>query len=81
MKYSFGLRVGKFLGYMMTRKAIEANLDQIQAFEEMPSPEMTNKMHRLKGRLAVLSWFISRYPIQANHSLKSYEKQNGKIIV
>lgn len=46
-KCSFWLKSGKFLGYMMTKKGIEANPDQIQAIEEMPSPKTPKKIQRL----------------------------------
>lgn len=39
VKYSFGLKPDKFLGYMMRRKCIETNRKQIHAIEEMPLPE------------------------------------------
>ncbi|KAI3719999.1 hypothetical protein L6452_20906 [Arctium lappa] len=48
-KCSFGVRAGKFLGYMVTRRGIEANPEQIKAIVE-----------RLTGRVAALNRFISR---------------------
>ena len=38
LKCSFGLRSGVFLGYLMTKRGIEANPTQIRAIQEMPSP-------------------------------------------
>lgn len=38
LKFSFGLALGKLLGYLIVRKGIEANPEHIQAILEMPSP-------------------------------------------
>ncbi|XP_026456048.1 uncharacterized protein LOC113356986 [Papaver somniferum] len=60
-KCSFGLTSGKFLGYMMTQRGIEANPEQIRAILEMPSPRNKKEIQRLTGRLAALNRFISRF--------------------
>ena len=53
-KCSFGVRAGKFLGYMVTRRGIEANLDQIKAIVEIKSPKNLKEVQRLTGRVAAL---------------------------
>ena len=37
-KCSFGVRSGKLLGYMVTHKRIEVNIDQIKAINNLQSP-------------------------------------------
>ena len=37
-KCSFGVRLGKFLGYMVTHRGIEVNLDQIKAINSLQPP-------------------------------------------
>ena len=37
-KCSFGVRLGKFLGYMVTHRRIEVNLDQIKAINNLQPP-------------------------------------------
>ena len=37
-KCSFGVRLGKFLGYMVTHRGIEVNLDQIKAINNLLPP-------------------------------------------
>ena len=37
-KCLFGVAAGKFLGYMVTQRGIEANLDQIRSVMNIPSP-------------------------------------------
>jgi len=38
-KCSFGVGLGKFLGYMMTHQGIEVNLDQIKAINSLQPPQ------------------------------------------
>ncbi|XP_073130883.1 uncharacterized protein [Henckelia pumila] len=59
-KCTFGVRAGKFLGYMVTRRGIEANLEKIQAIISMSSPKNIQEVQRLTGRITALAWFISR---------------------
>ncbi|KAL0402033.1 UNVERIFIED_CONTAM: hypothetical protein Slati_4233200 [Sesamum latifolium] len=59
-KCAFGVRSGKFLGYLVTEKGIEVNPEKIRAIQEMKPPTNLNKVQRLVGRIAGLSWFISR---------------------
>ena len=37
-KCAFGVTVGKFLGFMVSQRGIEANLDKVQAVMEMAPP-------------------------------------------
>ena len=37
-KYAFGVSLGKFLGFMVSHRGIEANPDKIQAILDMKSP-------------------------------------------
>ena len=59
-KCSFGVSSGKFLGYLVTQRGIEANPDQIRALREMPSPRNKREVQKLTGRIAALNRFISR---------------------
>ena len=38
-KCAFGVTAGKFLGFMVSQRGIEANLDKIRAIMEMKSPK------------------------------------------
>ena len=38
-KCSFGVGSGKFLGYMVTHRGIEVNLDQIRAINNLQPPQ------------------------------------------
>ncbi|KAL5547324.1 hypothetical protein UlMin_007011 [Ulmus minor] len=59
-KCSFGVAAGKFLGYMVTQRGIEANPDQIRSIMNIQSPTSIRDVQRLTGRVAALSRFISR---------------------
>ena len=59
-KCSFGVRAGTFMGYMVTRRGIEGNPDQIKAIVEIKSPKNLKEVQRLAGRVAALNRFISR---------------------
>ncbi|KAL0316165.1 UNVERIFIED_CONTAM: hypothetical protein Sradi_5494700 [Sesamum radiatum] len=59
-KCAFGVRSGKFLGYMVKEKMIEVNLEQIRAIQEMKHPANLNEIQRLAERIVALSRFISR---------------------
>ncbi|XP_073119948.1 uncharacterized protein [Henckelia pumila] len=50
----------KFLGYMVTRRGIEANLEKFQAIISMESPKNIQEVQRLSERIAALARFISR---------------------
>ncbi|KAL0451562.1 UNVERIFIED_CONTAM: Retrovirus-related Pol polyprotein from transposon gypsy [Sesamum latifolium] len=46
-KCTFGVRGGKFLGYMVSEKGIEANPEKIQAIMGLRSPRTLNEMQKL----------------------------------
>ena len=59
-KCSFGVGLGKFLGYMVTHKGIEVNPDQIKAINNLQSPWNPKEVQKLTGMAAPLNRFISR---------------------
>lgn len=59
-KCAFGVGSGKFLRYLVTRRGIEASLDQIKAILELKSPTSTKQVQVLTGRAVALNRFISR---------------------
>ena len=59
-KCSFGVSSGKFLGYMVTQRGIEANLEQIRSVMDIPSPTHVKDVQRLASRVAALNRFISK---------------------
>ena len=59
-KCSFGVGSGKFLGYMMTHRGIEINLDQVKAINNLQPPRNPKEIQRLTGMATALNRFISR---------------------
>ncbi|XP_059458240.1 uncharacterized protein LOC132187819 [Corylus avellana] len=59
-KCAFGVSSGKFLGYMVSSRGIEANPEKIQAVLDMQSPRNLKQLQQLTGRIAALNRFISR---------------------
>ena len=59
-KCAFGVTVGKFLGFMVSQRGIEANLDKIRAIMEMIPPRNVKEVQSLNGKVVVLNRFMSR---------------------
>ncbi|XP_020592205.1 uncharacterized protein LOC110032761 [Phalaenopsis equestris] len=59
-KCAFGVTSGKFLGFMVTHRGIEANPEKIKALKEMVPPRNIKEVQRLNARIAALSRFLAR---------------------
>ncbi|XP_073041966.1 uncharacterized protein [Primulina eburnea] len=59
-KCVFGVKSGKFLGFLVTDRGIEVNPEKIKAIMDMPSPQSARDVQKLTGRIVALSRFISR---------------------
>jgi len=59
-KCVFGVEGGKFLGFMLTHRGIEANPDKCEAISSMRSPINLKEVQRLVGRLISVSRFLPR---------------------
>ena len=59
-KCAFGVSAGKFLGFIVKNRGIEANPNKIKAVFDMPLPSGIKEVQRLTGRIVALSRFVSR---------------------
>ena len=59
-KCAFGVTAGKFLGFMVSQRGIEANPEKILAFMEMAPPRNVKEVQSLNGKIAALNRFVSR---------------------
>ncbi|CAL9007144.1 unnamed protein product, partial [Prunus brigantina] len=59
-KCAFGVASGKFLGFMISQRGIEANPEKIQALINMRVPKTKKEVQSLTGRVAALARFISK---------------------
>ncbi|XP_050233160.1 uncharacterized protein LOC126681656 [Mercurialis annua] len=58
-KCAFGVKAGKFLGYLISQRGIEANPEKIQAVIDMKAPQSVRDVQKLNGRVTALGRFIS----------------------
>ena len=58
-KCVFGVKAGKFLGFLLTERGIEANPDKCAAIIAMRSPTSVKEVQQLTERMAALSRFVS----------------------
>ena len=59
-KCVFGVVSGKFLGFMVSQRGIEANPEKVQAIINMVSPKTIKEVQKLTGRIAAINRFVSR---------------------
>ena len=59
-KCAFRVTVGKFLGFMVSQRGIEANPDKIRAIIEMTPPRNVKEVQSLNDKVAMLNQFMSK---------------------
>ena len=59
-KCVFGVASGKFLGFMVSQRGIEANPEKVQAIINMASPRIVKEVQKLTGRITALNRFVSK---------------------
>ncbi|KAL5760217.1 hypothetical protein ACOSP7_018718 [Xanthoceras sorbifolium] len=57
-KCSFGVSSGTFLGYLVTKRCVETNPDQIQSIMDLRLPKSIKDLQKLTRRCAALNRFI-----------------------
>ncbi|CAL2268663.1 unnamed protein product [Prunus armeniaca] len=73
-KCTFGVSSGRFLGYLVTQRGIEAHPRQIKAILEMKSPSTVKEIQSLTGRAAALNRFLSRSTDKCKPFFKALKK-------
>ena len=56
-KCVFGVRAGKFLGFMVSKRGIDANPDKVQAIMKLPKPRGVKDIQRRKSADKALPFF------------------------
>jgi hypothetical protein len=59
-KCSFGVSAGQLLGFLVSTRGIETNLEKIQAILIMGKPTKLHEVLQLVGRVVALSRFVAR---------------------
>ena len=76
-KCVFGVESGKFFGFMVNHRGIEANPAKIEALINMKSPQTVKDVQSLTGRVAALNRFVSKSSNRCQEFFKAI-KQVGK---
>ncbi len=59
-KCAFGASAGRFLGFIVNQRGIEANPDKIKAIQDMSPPTKVKEVQELAGRVAALGRFVAK---------------------
>ena len=59
-KCVFRIKSGKFLGYLVSQRGIDANPEKVQAVIDLVEPRNKHEVMQLTGRMIALSRFISK---------------------
>ena len=59
-KCAFRVTTGKFLGFMVSQRGIEANPNKIRIIIEMAPPRNVKEVQSLNGKIVALDKFMSR---------------------
>ncbi|KAM0963810.1 hypothetical protein ACFX2A_023251 [Malus domestica] len=70
-KYAFGVGSGKFLGFMISQRGIEANPENIKTILDMKELVTSKDIQSLTGKVAALTMFISKATDRCAHFFKA----------
>ena len=73
-KCCFGVESGKFLGFMVNQRGIDANPEKRQALINMRPPRNIQDVQSLTGRVAALNRFISKSSDKCQPFFKALKK-------
>ena len=59
-KCTFRVASEKFLGFMLSQRGIEANLEKVRAILDMTSPKTVKEVQKLTGRIVAFNRFVSK---------------------
>ncbi|GAU40178.1 hypothetical protein TSUD_292830 [Trifolium subterraneum] len=69
-KCTFGVKAGKFLGFYLTERGIEANPDKCRAFFDYPTPKSKKSIQTLNSMLTSMARFVAK---SAQHALPLFK--------
>ena len=58
-KFTFGVRSGKLLGFIVSQQGIEVDPDKVKAIQDMSAPKNEKEVRGFLGRLNYIARFIS----------------------
>ena len=71
----FGIPSGKLLGFLVSHRGIEANLEKVKSIEDMNPPRTLKEMQKLAGCVTSLGRFISKLEERALPFFKLMKKK------
>ena len=57
-KCAFGVTARKFLGFMVSQRGIEVNLEKVRAIMELATPKTVKEVQSLNGKIVALNRFV-----------------------
>lgn len=75
-KCTFAIEAGKLLGFMISKRGIEAYPEKIQALQDMKASTTQKDIQKLKGRFFALNRFMSKSTEQYLPFFKALKKEN-----
>jgi hypothetical protein len=76
-KCTFGVPLGKLLGYSMSHHGIDPNPEKVSAIIKMKPPESLHDVQKLMGSMAALSRLISQLGIRGLPFFKLLKKRDN----
>jgi hypothetical protein len=76
-KFTFRVRSGKLLGFIVSQKGIEVDPDKVKAIQEMQAPQTKKHVMGFLGRLNYISRFISHMTATCAPIFKLLRKDQG----
>ena len=76
-KCTFGVSLGKLLGYLVSQRGIEANPKKVKAIEDILSPRNHKEVQKLAGMMEALSRFVFKSVEQGMLFYRLLHKHDG----
>ena len=76
-KCTFGAISGKLLGFVVSKKEIEIDLDKVRAIQDFSPPRTQRKVKSIMGRLNYIARFISQMTAKCDPIFKMLRKHNS----
>ena len=73
-KCAFGVSLGKFLGFMVSHRGIEANPEKIKAILDMKPPQNIKEVQSLTGQVLLSTGLSLKLLINVCHFLRYLKK-------
>ena len=75
-KCTFGTTFKKLLGFVVSKKGIEIDLDKVRAIQDLPLSRTQKEVKSFMGRLNYIARFISQMTAKCDPIFKMFRKHN-----